>query len=364
MNNRTRRIIGIISFILFLVLLWFVRTLVVYFIISTVLALIGRPLMDVLQKVRIKDRHLPNWLKALTVLATFVFIIVGLFSLLTPLIAQGVQIISNIELKSLWEGLEPARHNLIATIERYNLNADALRNKANLEAPLSTLLKVTDLSSVMDSIIGTFSGLIVALFSILFITFFLLKDSYILTNMVYSITPEKSMESMKRVLSNSRRLLSRYFIGLVIQISLITLLLTIGLSIFGVKYALTIAFFAAIFNLIPYIGPMIGGTFALLISLLLNIELGFADSSLLLATQVMGIFIVVQLCDNIIFQPVIFSNSVLAHPLEIFLVISVAGTLAGIPGMIMAIPLYTLIRIVAKEFLAGFKVVENLTTRL
>ena len=364
MNNRTRRIIGVISFILFLVLLWFVRTLVVYFIISAVLALIGRPLMDLLEKVRIKDRHLPNWLRALAVLASFVFLIVGLFSLLTPLIAKGAQIISNIELKSLWEGLEPTRQNLIAFIERYNLNADALKNKANLEAPLSTLLKVTDISSVMDSIIGTFSGLIVAIFSILFITFFLLKDSYILTSIVYSITPEKSMESMKRVLSNSRRLLSRYFIGLVIQISLITLLLTIGLSIFGVKYALTIAFFAAIFNLIPYIGPMIGGAFALLISLLLNVELGFADSSLLLATQVMGTFIAVQLCDNIIFQPVIFSNSVLAHPLEIFLVISVAGTLAGIPGMILAIPLYTLIRIVAKEFLAGFKVVENLTTRL
>ena len=196
MNNRTRRIIGVISFILFLVLLWFVRTLVVYFIISAVLALIGRPLMDLLEKVRIKDRHLPNWLRALAVLASFVFLIVGLFSLLTPLIAKGAQIISNIELKSLWEGLEPTRQNLIAFIERYNLNADALKNKANLEAPLSTLLKVTDISSVMDSIIGTFSGLIVAIFSILFITFFLLKDSYILTSIVYSITPEKSMESM------------------------------------------------------------------------------------------------------------------------------------------------------------------------
>ena len=364
MNNRTRRIIGAISFLLFLVLLWYVRMLVVYFIISAVLALIGRPLMDLLEKVRIKDRSLPSWMRALLVLGTFIFLIVGLFSLLTPLIAQGVHIISNIELQSLWEGLEPARNDLIALVERYNLNSESLRDKANLEAPLSTLLQVTDVSAVMDGIIGTFSGLLVALFSILFITFFLLKDNYILTSMVYSLTPEKNMEQMKRVLSNSQRLLSRYFIGLVIQISLITLLLTIGLSVFGVKYALTIAFFAAIFNLIPYIGPIIGGGFALAISLLLNVELGFQASSLILASQVMGTFLVVQLCDNIIFQPVIFSNSVLAHPLEIFLVISVAGTLAGIPGLILAIPLYTLIRVVAKEFLAGFKLVENLTTRL
>lgn len=364
MNQRQRQIIGAISFILFIVLLWYVRSLVVYFVISSVLALIGRPLMNLLEKVRIKDFHLPTWARALVVLSTFILFIVGLFSLLTPLIAQGVEIISNIEIKKVWEGLEPLRNDIVAFLQRFNLEASLLNDRSALEGPLAELLQVTDISSFMGGIIGTFGGVVVALFSISFITFFLLKDEYILTQIVFSLTPEKHMEPMKRVLTNSQRLLSRYFIGLLIQISVITLLLTIGLSIFGVKYALTIAFFAGIFNLIPYIGPIIGGTFALLMSLLLNVELGFAESSGLLAIQVMGTFVVVQLFDNIISQPVIFSNSVMAHPLEIFLVISVAGTIGGVVGMIVAIPLYTLIRIVAKEFLTGFKVVQNLTTRL
>ncbi|MCE2496713.1 MAG: AI-2E family transporter [Flavobacteriales bacterium] len=364
MNQRTRQIIGGISLILFLALLWYVRSLVVYFIISAILALIGRPLMNHLNNVRIRDRHLPSWARALLVLATFILFIVGLFSLLTPLIAQGVEIISNIEIKKIWEGIEPLRNDVVAFLERYNLESDTLNDRRILEAPLSELLQVTDVSSVMGGVLGTFSGLIVAMFSISFITFFLLKDEYILTQIAFSLTPEKHMEPMKRVLSNSQRLLSRYCIGLLIQISIITLLLTIGLSIIGVKYALTIGFFAGIFNLIPYIGPIIGGTFALSMSLLLNIELGFADHSGVLALQVMVTFIIVQLFDNIVSQPVIFSNSVLAHPLEIFLVISVAGTIGGVVGMIVAIPLYTLIRIVAKEFLTGFKVVQNLTTKL
>jgi predicted PurR-regulated permease PerM len=364
MNQRTRQIIGGISVILFMVLLWYVRSLVVYFICSAVLALVGRPLMNLFHKIQIRGKHIPSWLRALMVLTTFIVFLVGLFSLLTPLIAQGVEIISNIEVKKVWEGLEPLRADAVAFLERYNLEAEALNNRTSLEAPLSELLQVTDISSFMGGILGTFSGIVVALFSISFITFFLLKDDFILTQMVYSLTPEKHMESMKRVLSNSQRLLSRYFIGLLIQISVVTLMLTIGLSIFGVKYALTIGFFAGIFNLIPYIGPIIGGTFALLISLLLNVELGFADHTGVLAAQVLGTFTAVQLFDNIVSQPVIFSNSVLAHPLEIFLVISVAGTIGGVVGMIIAIPLYTLIRIVAKEFLTGFKVVRSLTTKL
>jgi len=80
--------------------------------------------------------------------------------------------------------------------------------------------------------------------------------------------------------------------------------------------------------------------------------------------KVASVFLIIQLLDNILFQPIIFSNSVNAHPLEIFLVISIGGTLGGIPFMILAIPGYTVLRIVAKEFLSEFKIVQDLTKRL
>ena len=71
-----------------------------------------------------------------------------------------------------------------------------------------------------------------------------------------------------------------------------------------------------------------------------------------------------QLIDNFLFQPLIFSNSVKAHPLEIFLVVLSAGIIWGISGMIVAIPFYTLLRIIAKEFLSEFKVIEQLTKNI
>ena len=76
------------------------------------------------------------------------------------------------------------------------------------------------------------------------------------------------------------------------------------------------------------------------------------------------VFLAGQLVDNFFTQPVIFAGSVKAHPLEIFLLISIAGSLAGITGMMLAIPAYSVVRVLAKEFLSGFKVIQALTDEL
>ena len=76
------------------------------------------------------------------------------------------------------------------------------------------------------------------------------------------------------------------------------------------------------------------------------------------------VFAITQLIDNIVLQPLIYGNSVHAHPLEIFLVILLAGSMAGIPGMILAIPGYTVLRVILREFFNKYKLVETLTKNL
>jgi predicted PurR-regulated permease PerM len=76
------------------------------------------------------------------------------------------------------------------------------------------------------------------------------------------------------------------------------------------------------------------------------------------------VFISVQVIDNILFQPLIYASSVLAHPLEIFIVLLIAGSVAGILGMFLAIPAYTVIRVIAKEFFNNFKLVKRLTENI
>jgi predicted PurR-regulated permease PerM len=71
-----------------------------------------------------------------------------------------------------------------------------------------------------------------------------------------------------------------------------------------------------------------------------------------------------QLADNIVLQPVLYSNSVHAHPLEIFLVILIAGNLGGVLGMLFAIPMYNVARVFAKEFFNNIRVVQKLTENM
>jgi predicted PurR-regulated permease PerM len=145
---------------------------------------------------------------------------------------------------------------------------------------------------------------------------------------------------------------------------LITLYMLVVLSIFGIKNALIIAFFAALMNLIPYLGPIFGAAFAVLITISSNLNLSFYSEILPLIITVVSIFASMQVIDNYLFQPIIFSKSVMAHPLEIFVVILVGANLGGITGMVLAIPIYTIIRSFAKVFFENFKVVQLMTRNM
>ena len=159
-------------------------------------------------------------------------------------------------------------------------------------------------------------------------------------------------------------MLTRYFIGLIIQLTIICILYLIVLLIFGVENAFVIAFLCAILNIIPYIGPLIGSVLAGILTMLSNINNDFQTITLPTTVYVTLGFFIVQLIDNNISSPIIFSKSVNSHPLEIFLVILIIGTLFGITGMIIAIPLYTIIKIFAKEFFPDYKVIKVLTKNL
>ncbi|MCK5078742.1 MAG: AI-2E family transporter, partial [Bacteroidales bacterium] len=110
--------------------------------------------------------------------------------------------------------------------------------------------------------------------------------------------------------------------------------------------------------------PIIGATMGVLLAVTTTLSMGFYDSVLITAIVVIVVFSAANLIDNIILQPIIYSTSVKAHPVEIFLVIIMAGSLAGIPGMILAIPGYTVLRIVAREFLGKFRLVRKLTQNM
>jgi predicted PurR-regulated permease PerM len=207
----------------------------------------------------------------------------------------------------------------------------------------------------------------VSAFTVVFVTFFFLKDKNTFTNMILALVPTKFEENTKRAMVSVNRLLVRYFSGICIEILLITVLNTAGLYFIGglsFQLSVVLAFLSGILNVIPYIGPLAAGAFGTIMGLISLIGT-FNEIVLgMVILKFVAIFVVTHLFDVFIFQPYIYSNSVKAHPLEIFIVILMAGHIAGIVGMLVAIPAYTVIRVFAKEFLSNFKVVQKLTDRM
>ncbi len=360
MNKRAKRIIGIIITVLLLVLLWYIRNVVTYVLISVVLSLVARPILKVLDKVKIKDKELPDAVKAGAALVSILAIFLGILSVFVPLLAKEIQVISSIDYQEVWESLQEPLADIEKTLAEYNIETNQ-GDEDFLQEKVLSIFDVSQVSGLFTNLLSGLGNIFIAIFSIAFITFFLLKDRWIVNNALETITPSQYLEQVRSASSKVKSTLSRYFLGLLGQITLITVLVTISLSVIGVENALVIGFFAGLINVIPYVGPLIGGTFGIAIALTTNLDLEFSTEVLPLLVKVAIVFGSVQLLDNFIFQPFIFSNSVSAHPLEIFLVILIAGNLAGITGMILAVPTYSFLRIIGKEFFSQYRVIQSIT---
>ncbi len=236
--------------------------------------------------------------------------------------------------------------------------------EAILTQKASQLFNFNQFSGVFGLVFGFAGNLLMAFFAISFISFFFLKDEKLFRSSIMLLTPLDYQSQMAHILSSCRKLLSRYFLGLCLDIFLVICLISLGMMFIGVKNFLIVGFIAGIMNIIPYIGPIIGGLLGIILGLTEWVNADFSTVILPMLLKMLMVFASVNLLDAIVMQPTIYSNSVKAHPLEIFLVIMIAGNLAGVMGMVLAVPSYTLFRIIAKEFFGGFRVIQKLTEHL
>ena len=361
-NKNVRLFLGLFGVVILGYIVWNVRSIIYYFFAAAIIAFLARPLMTLLSKVKIKNWEMPNWLKSSLVLVAFIFVVIGLFRLLIPTVIEQAHIISEIDAENIVARIQPQIESASLWIKKANVDETELQNIIKRE--VTDIFSMGDIGNYVKGILNGITGSLIAAFSILFISFFLIKDGSIVDNVLAGITPDKYLDKIRTIFNETKDLLTRYFVGVVIQISIVMIVITVGLTILGVKNALLIGFIAGIFNIIPYIGPLMGALIG--VSLAATGQLEANPDLNLISFVFMALipFAVAQALDNFVLQPLIFSKSVKAHPLEIFLVILAAGSLAGVVGMIVAVPAYSFIRIVAKEFFNGYKVVQGLTKDL
>lgn len=364
MNRTVRVILWIVVVIALVAICWYFASLISYILISIILSLLGAPVVRFFKKLHIRKRYIPSWLAAVLTLVLFIKVIVLFFALLGPLLAEQARSIAQIDVQETAHNLEGQLAETEEWLEQFNLSGDERSNREYLISKFQQLIDFSYMSKVFNNFFSVVGQAFIAVFSILFITFFLLKDGMLLQRVIFTLTPDKHLEHIKNIESNTKRILSKYFVGVLTQITIITILISTALWIIGIENAVIIGFLAGIANLIPYVGPIIGACLGIFIAITTHLDVDIQQNLLPLIGKVAVVFLLVQLIDNFLLQPFIIGSSVNAHPLEIFLVISAAATLGGVVGMIVAIPCYTMIRIVAKEFLSTYKIVQNLTRKM
>jgi len=356
-NTITNGILKAIAIIVGVLLLGYflyqVQSIIVYVAISAVISLIGSPIIRFLKRIKF-----PNTLAVITTMLLLLGVLTALISMFIPLIIKQGQNLSLLNIEQLQDNIQ----NLVNQINDYFLarGFDVLDEIKNADL----FSNMTAIPNLLNSVVGTVGNLSIGLFSVIFITFFLMKDTHIMENSAYVIIDDKYESKLRRSLKTIHHLLSRYFIGLVFQITILFVIYTIVLLIFGIENSIVIAFLCALLNLIPYVGPLIGGVLMLFLTMSSNLGQDFQEVILPTTIYVMIGYVIAQLIDNFLSQPLIFSNSVKSHPLEIFLIIMIGGILFGVTGMIVAVPTYTAIKVILKAFLADNKIVKSLTKDL
>ena len=345
----------LVFIILFLLAGWYFSNITFYFICSLVLAAVLRPLTNRINGIHLMGRHVPRFIAILISYSTIVIFVFLIGLLFFPLISAQIEIISSYDLDFLYEQIQYPVGRVEDLLIRYGMiKSEPGFLITQVRENLVSNISIINIQDIINTILNTTSSLLVGFMAIAFITFFLLYENGLLRRNIINLIPNAFFELSVATFNKVEKLLSNYLVGLLIQMSVIFSLASIGLSLVNIEYALTIAVFAAVANLIPYAGPILGATFGVLVGLSTG-SFENSNETIFFIFKILSVFSVVQLTDNILLQPLIFSKSVKAHPLEIFVIIFAGAKIAGVLGMIFAIPVYTIFRVSAMEFFKGYK---------
>ena len=341
----------IIIFSLILYFFFLIRPILIYLSISLIITIILNPLILFL-KTRLKFN---NSLAAITSMSGLILIIGLLIKSFIPLLVEQAR---NLSLLNSTE-LQTSVNKIIEKYSDLYFTNDSNFINSIINSKLFSQLDLSYITELLNNIIAGLGSFSIGIFTIIFITFFFLRDSEIIINKIKLLIPKGIKSNVNESISQINALLSRYFLALIIQITILFILYLILLSIVGINNILIIAFLCALLNLIPYLGPLISGFLLTILTLTNYIDIDFGAIILSKVIYVVIGFVIVQAIDNFLIQPILFSKSVKSHPLEIFLVILIFGYIFGVTGLILAVPCYTVIKVILRTVYSKNLVVKS-----
>lgn len=350
--------LAIVALALFLV--WYLWSIVLYVIVAAILSLVGRPLVVRLTRVNVSGMTLSRGTAAALTLVLMWIVVGGLGWLFLPLIFGKVSQLAVID----WDGvitlIESSFADVRGMLQRH-LSIELNDMGVAFKEFVLGLIDV-DVVKTFGSVVSVVKSVGIAFFSVSFITYYFMRDDGLFYKLVTLFFPDRYRSNVHHALDSITSLLSRYFGGLMVESLLLMIIISVIMLIVGMPLsdALIVGLIMGIFNVIPYAGPVIGAFLSLCVAIITPID----GNMVYTVVAIVSTIVSVKVVDDFIIQPTIYSDRVQAHPLEIFLCILVAGTVAGVWGMLLAIPLYTVLRVFAREFFSEYSLVRKLTSQM
>ncbi len=346
------------------VVCWYFSSVLVYVILAFVISLIGHTLMQLMRKVKIRGKSLPDSLLAIITLIIIMLVVVLFITRLIPVVVNIIRDATAMNAQDMPYNslLDQLNALLIGWFPSLGPDFDLV---SVLLGKLNELVSFSNVTSVIGSVASIAIDIIIALFAVVFISFFFIRNDQLFCKIISAMVPDRIEDSVEKTIGEITHLLSRYFIGLLIEIIGVITVDFLGLWLIArvnADYSIGIAFIAGILNVIPYVGPLIGEVIGVLLCVVLKYGagVGLPVPIWIFALIVLAVMLATQLIDNFVYQPIIYSTSIKSTPLEIFIVLLIAGEIGGTIGLLVGIPAYTVIRVIAARFFYKHKVVRRL----
>ncbi len=338
------RVFLILLGIAFLIFVFpYVKDVLILVVIAWLLSVLLSPLVNFLEH---KDLR-RSW--AILIVMVLIIAVVGFsFSLIIPGIIRAVEsLTSNLQSGAISE----VSVKIEAFFEKNFNNAELARNVTEKFNEIGVKL-LGSLGTFFKSVGSFLSSMVI----IPFITFFLIKDGRRFNRAFISKVPNKYFELSLNILHKVGNQTGKYIQGQAIDALIVGMLSVLGLFIINlvfhnpIPYFIFIGMLAGIANLIPYIGPIVGAVPALVLALFSNPpNLG------MVLLWIVIVFVIVQAIDNAIISPMVVSKSVNMHPLTVVVVVIIGGNIAGLIGMLFAVPFTGIIKVSSSQVIWGLK---------
>jgi Predicted permease len=312
----------------------FLKAVLGPFVIAMIISYVLNPVVTLLH-----ERKVPRTIAVLLIYAVFCAVITVLLVNMIPMFINQVE-----ELNRHLPHLTAKAQNIVSDINNTSFLPESVREGMN-KALIGVEKRVSEALFNFVNNIGSMLNAVFIAFIIPFLSFYILKDFEVFERAVITYVPKSHRKNTVRLMKDIDHALGSYIRGQFIVCMIVGVLAYCGYLLIGMPYALLLAAIVAITNIIPYLGPFFGAAPALLMA---------STVSLKMMIMVAVVNTVCQILEGNVISPQVVGRTLHMHPLLIIFALLVGGEVAGIAGMILAVPIFAAFKVIVQHMFAYY----------